>query len=65
MEVNLGVQKLENSEELVQLGVNMQLPPAVEANPTNVIQLLPRYVIVNESPKELCVCQDGFQVVHM
>eukprot|EP00246_Nothoceros_aenigmaticus_P000591 TRINITY_DN10853_c0_g1_i2.p1 TRINITY_DN10853_c0_g1~~TRINITY_DN10853_c0_g1_i2.p1 ORF type:complete len:881 (+),score=147.12 TRINITY_DN10853_c0_g1_i2:341-2644(+) len=61
MEINLGAPKADYAKEQVQLGVNLKLPSTGEANPTNVVQLVPRYVIVNESSKEVWVCQDGFQ----
>lgn len=62
-EISLKVASSNNTDQRVQLGVELQLPAVGDTNPTRTVHLAPRYIVVNKSREAICVCQDGFQVL--
>jgi len=60
-EITFKVAQGQSLDQQVQLGVKLQLPSVGDTNPTHIVHLIPRYIVINESAKAICVCQDGFQ----
>lgn len=60
-EITFKVAQGQSLDQQVQLGVKLQLPSVGDMNPTHIVHLIPRYIVINKSAKAICVCQDGFQ----